>query len=614
MVMQDGELAQKRLTDRHQQLADAVGLALLDRLERIKLEEATALAAYAAGQDNDRFAHKGTVFVAHLDSIGPQLSWVTDPRVAIAARALAEPVFAARIARGVRAELVEHHYADAVATFRASAREAKDGPQAAYAELLLARALGRTGNALGRASYMRVLRTPLGVRDEHGIPFAFYAAHALAADSGARRAIIALARRSRDELYGTRTLSPPACYAFPALSDSVAARERCAELDRAEVLVQRAITLASWRAPSRDEGARWIAADSGRWLTSVARATSTHPGIVLAVRLNSVATAQNALAGNELHLVASPLDSGRQLGHGIEGIGVVWPSVGSADRDSAVITAFYITALVAILGVVLLGGWVLWLDIQRERRLVQLRSQFVASVSHELKTPLTSIRIFAETLRTRTKIEPRTRDEYLETIERESERLTRLLDDVLDFSRIERGQRTYQLSPQALPVIVERALRTLRFQQHGCTVLFHCDDPLPMVRCDPDAIQQAVLNLVSNAIKYSGQSCRIDLRVEYCDSDVAIVVRDYGIGIVRLHQKRLFEPFYRVPTPENEVTPGTGLGLTLVQDVAVAHGGRMTVESTPGRGSTFTLLLPVYVPAPATIAPEALRSAPATTS
>ena len=139
-----------------------------------------------------------------------------------------------------------------------------------------------------------------------------------------------------------------------------------------------------------------------------------------------------------------------------------------------------------------------------------------------------------------------------------------------------------------------QALRTLRFplEQQGFTVLFHAADDVPMVHCDADAVQQAVLNLVSNAIKYSNRDSRIDVRVEHREGAVAIVIRDYGAGIAPQHQLRLFEAFYRAPTAENDVIPGTGLGLPLVLHVVQGHGGRVTVESEVGSGSTFTMMLP----------------------
>jgi signal transduction histidine kinase len=608
-VIQDRELSQKRLADRRQQLADAVGRALLDRLERIKLEEATAFAAYRAGHDNDLLARGATVFVAQVDSGGVQMAWTADPYATRAARALAAPAFAAIIARGVHAELVAKQNDTAAAAYRAALGQATDAAQVAYAEVLLGRALRSARHPLARASYERVLHMRFTVRDEQGIPFALYAARTLAGDTGTQGDVAAVVRRARAELLPSRSLSLPACYTIADLAAAPAVRERCLDLERAHTMATDASVLTALR--GRDTG--WAASDSGRWLASIAPATTTHPSILLAVRLDSLADAIASLGGNALRLVASTDKAVQPIGHGLHGIGVRWSSDDApAGWRAASTNGFYVTALAIVLGVVLLGGYLLWRDVERELRLARLRSQFVASVSHELKTPLTSIRIFAETLRDRANVDPKARHEYLETIARESDRLTRLLQNVLDFSRVERGERTYQFSPQQLPVIVERAIGILRIplEQQGFTVPFTCDDDFAVVRCDPDAVEQAVLNLVSNAIKYSGRSRRIDVRVEHRDDAVAVIVRDYGIGIAPAYQQRLFERFYRAPTTDNDVIPGTGLGLTLVHHLAEAHGGAVTVESAVGHGSTFTLRLPVAMPAVATTERPAPASAP----
>jgi len=608
-VIQDRELAQTRLADRRQQLADAVARALLDRLERIKLEEATAFAAYRAGDANDRLARAATVFVVPFDSGVARMGWTADPYAIRAARALAAPEFAARIARGIHAELVTVRYDTAVAAYRAALGAATGAEQVAYAELLLGRALRAAQDPLARATYERVLRTPSTVRDEQGIPFALYAATALATDSGARRAVAAAVGRIQADLLHSRSLSLPACYALADLAADAFVRERCGDLEHARIMVTDASILTTLR--GRDT--RWVTGDSGRWLAAVAPATSLRPAILIAVRVDSLAEAVASLAGNDLRLVASTDESVQPIGNGLQGLGVQWLSRDLPAGWRAMLTSrFYLTSLVIVLGIVLLGAYLLWRDVRRELHLAQLRSQFVASVSHELRTPLTSIRIFAETLRDRAGIDPRTRHEYLETIARESDRLTRLMQNVLDFSQVERGERTYQLSPHRLPAIVESALQVLRFplEEQGFTVLFSCDDDDATVACDADATEQAILNLVSNAIKYSGKSRRIDVRVEHRQETVAVIVRDYGLGIAPEHQPRLFDQFYRAPTLDNDAIPGTGLGLTLAHHIAVAHAGHMTVESSIGQGSTFTLSLPLVTPVGAVDRRRAPAAAP----
>src|SRR4029077_11184666 len=169
----------------------------------------------------------------------------------------------------------------------------------------------------------------------------------------------------------------------------------------------------------------------------------------------------------------------------------------------------------------------------RERRMPEMRSQFVSSVSHELKTPLTSIRMFAETLQMNDSTPPETRAEYLDTIVNETERLTRLLNNVLDFSRIERGQKNYHMQPTPLKEVVDSAVRTMQFPlvQQGFNLRVNVCEGIPPVRADRDAVEQAILNLLSNAMKYSGHSRESALQLCSQNGSAVIQVADRGIGI-----------------------------------------------------------------------------------
>jgi two-component system, OmpR family, phosphate regulon sensor histidine kinase PhoR len=188
-----------------------------------------------------------------------------------------------------------------------------------------------------------------------------------------------------------------------------------------------------------------------------------------------------------------------------------------------------------------------------------------------------------------------TRDEYLDTIVNESERLTRLLNNVLDFSRIEQERKTYRLEPAKLAEVVRTAARTMEYPlaQERFELRLDLDDTLPPVLADSDAIQQAILNLLTNAMKYSGTSRRIELSLSRDGEQAIVAVTDHGLGIPVNEQPRLFDRFYRAQTPENRHVPGTGLGLTIVQHIVAAHRGTVTVESSPGAGSTFRLAFPV---------------------
>jgi len=257
--------------------------------------------------------------------------------------------------------------------------------------------------------------------------------------------------------------------------------------------------------------------------------------------------------------------------------------------------SFYLAALLLVLSTTLLGAYLLWRDVRRELHMAEMRAQFVSSVSHELKTPLTAIRMFAETLRMRRWKDEQTQQEYLETIVNESQRLARLVDNVLDFSRIERGKKIYNLKPASLAEVLRAAARAVQYplSQQGFRLDTEVEDGLPMVKADADALEQAVLNLLTNAMKYSGDARDIGLRLRRVDGWARIEVSDHGIGIPSEEQGRIFEKFYRVPTWENQLIPGTGLGLTLVEHVATAHGGTVRVESQPGQGSTLSIELPL---------------------
>ncbi|HEX4997286.1 MAG TPA: ATP-binding protein, partial [Terriglobia bacterium] len=274
---------------------------------------------------------------------------------------------------------------------------------------------------------------------------------------------------------------------------------------------------------------------------------------------------------------------------------VAFQSTRETETGSEIKLWFYALSLAVVLGSILLGGYLLWRDTRREIRLSELRTQFVSSVSHELKTPLTAIRMFAETLQLRGYTDPERHSKYLGTIVNESERLTRLLNNVLDFSRIERGQKSYHLQPTSLPDVVHAAVRAMEYPlaAQGFNLRVNVADGLPPVPADRDALEQAILNLLTNAMKYSGKSRDIDMRLSLQNGSALIQVEDRGIGIPTKDQSRIFERFYRVQSAENRGVAGTGLGLALVAHIAEGHGGKVEVQSTPGEGSTFSIRLPL---------------------
>jgi signal transduction histidine kinase len=232
----------------------------------------------------------------------------------------------------------------------------------------------------------------------------------------------------------------------------------------------------------------------------------------------------------------------------------------------------------------------------RATRLSQMKTEFVSNVSHELRTPLASIRVFGEFLRQGRVEDPGKVREYGEYIEAESRRLTNLVNNILDFARIESGRKEYRFETVDLAELTREALETLevRLRQDGFSVeLRGADAPRP-VWADPTALGQALTNLLDNAIKYSGDARTIEVELSRDASHVSLAIRDRGPGIAREEQGRIFDKFYRVGTSLVHDVKGSGLGLAIVKAIADAHGGEVGVRSQPGAGSTFTLRLPAH--------------------
>jgi signal transduction histidine kinase len=252
--------------------------------------------------------------------------------------------------------------------------------------------------------------------------------------------------------------------------------------------------------------------------------------------------------------------------------------------------------LVALLAAFLVGGIVLALrSADRAMRLSEMKSDFVSNVSHELRTPIASIRVFAELLRLGRVQSPDKVREYGEFIERESRRLSRLIDNILDFARIESGRKTYNFCQVDVRAVVEATLQSFapHLRHHGFTAHFEAPPgPLPEVTADADALAQAVHNLLDNAVKYSGDARAIEVSLAHEGGEVAISVRDHGIGIPREEQAKIFDRFHRVGSALLHDVKGSGLGLSLVQHIVQMHGGSVGVVSEPGKGSAFTIRLP----------------------
>jgi signal transduction histidine kinase len=233
--------------------------------------------------------------------------------------------------------------------------------------------------------------------------------------------------------------------------------------------------------------------------------------------------------------------------------------------------------------------------VSKEMALAKLKSDFVSNVSHELRTPLALIRLYAETLELGRISAPDKKQEYYRIIRKESERLTGLINNILDFSRIEAGHREYEFRETDIADLVRNTLDSYRYQieQQGFTLKEEIDTTVPTVYVDREAIARALLNLVNNALKYSLDEKFLGVKLYRENGSVKLEVEDRGIGITRREQAKIFEKFYRTGDPLVHNTKGSGLGLSLVRHITDAHGGDIAVESTPGKGSKFTLSLPL---------------------
>ncbi len=268
----------------------------------------------------------------------------------------------------------------------------------------------------------------------------------------------------------------------------------------------------------------------------------------------------------------------------------------AAKEDWARTSFVFNMTLSALLAIVVILGLAFALRTAvREMKLSTMKNDFVSNVSHELRTPISSIRVFGEFMRLGRVTDPNKVQEYGEYIETESRRLTQLINNILDFSRIESGRRVYHFEEADLEEVIRETLATfaVRLRNSGFEVSFEAIDELPLVDIDSNAIDRALANLLDNAVKYSNGNREIRVELHKIDNEAVITVQDHGMGIPPSELKRIFERFHRVSTGLVHDVKGSGLGLSLVQHIAQAHGGTVSVESEVGTGSTFSLHLPV---------------------
>lgn len=367
-----------------------------------------------------------------------------------------------------------------------------------------------------------------------------------------------------------------------------------------------------WDAPSGTSS--WIPWGREPWMVGVLADAEGSPARVAVIRPTLLSGSSGSVAdgatstaafeaGDEavrmawrnMDFVPVGESGGESLGPGLNGLRVRFPPGIPPPLEGGLEGWLFRLLLPVVLLLTGFTAYLAWRDVRREIDAVRLRSQFVSSVTHELKTPLTSIRMFVETIRLGRHSSPEVQQEYLDTVVHETERLSRLINNVLDFARIDRGEKTYHMAPTDVASAAREATRAAAYPlaQGGYELNVEVAPDLPWVKADGDALTQALLNLLSNAIKFSSEGSRIDLGVFQEGTEILLQVGDQGRGIAVKDREAIFRNFYRTADAEREGIPGTGLGLPLVAHVAEAHGGRVEVESEVGQGSTFTLRIPV---------------------
>lgn len=246
------------------------------------------------------------------------------------------------------------------------------------------------------------------------------------------------------------------------------------------------------------------------------------------------------------------------------------------------------------------GAVVLLRDITERKRMEQMRSEFMANVSHELRTPLTSIRGFVETLLDSGTDDPQMTRHFLGIIAAETTRLSNLVDDLLDLSRIEERRVVHRWQREGVDKLIDRVFTICgsRAEEKQIAIKANLSSRLPPLFGDPDLLAQVLINLVDNAIKYTPEGGTITLSARVEGDEIRIDVEDTGVGIPAENLPRVFERFYRVEKARTRGTGGTGLGLAIVKHIIKGHGGRVEVKSTVGKGTVFSVFLPLEIPEP----------------
>jgi signal transduction histidine kinase len=618
MIRQEKELVRTRMAEERQRIATAVGRTLLSRLEDLKSQTEKSLADSSGRGDRNSSPASEIELIAPIRGGELCLPWENPGSGHKEVPVSRE--YRAFIEAGERAEFKERNFLSAAAAFRRAAETETSPLLSASARLSLARALSKEGRiSEAHEEFSHLLARPLDLTDEYGVPLAYFAAgRLLEFDGGPDEILTWLAGERIEDTW----LSPTA---LAKLSDIVGALEAdpglsqkggplgqtIEALARARRRTNQALRLKSqFRTLSAllEEGAggeksfRWTAFGDAVWFVSMHRGGSADPSTLLGIKAtpvwDAVLAAVRAVSPfpGACRPIFEEIPGTYPLNPAIAGVRVAFEEDDPSAwvRASFPSTGFYALALLLVFGVTGFGTYLLWRDVRRDYRSVELRSQFVSSVSHELKTPLTAIRMFAEALALRRPRAEAEKTVYLQTIVNESERLSRLINNVLDFSKIEQGTRTYRKEPVRLADIVTKAAQTMTYplDQEGFRLQVSIAEGVPEIQGDKDALEQALLNLLHNAVKYSGKSRDVELRLLLQDGEAAIEVEDHGMGIGPEEKEKICDKYYRSGAAIDNRISGAGLGLSIVNHIVQAHGGRLEIESAVGNGSTFSIILP----------------------
>jgi signal transduction histidine kinase len=257
--------------------------------------------------------------------------------------------------------------------------------------------------------------------------------------------------------------------------------------------------------------------------------------------------------------------------------------------------SYYFWTILTLIIVLIFGAFLIVRTISNEVEIIKIKSDFVSSVSHEFKTPLTSIKALAERLKEGKVKDQSKAEQYFSIISQDTEKLTRLVKNILDFSKIEEGKKEYELEETDVAQLVAQQIENFRKDeiQKGVKIQAQIPKDIPHLFVDRDALSQAVINLLDNASKFSADKKEVYVNVESDAENVIIEVKDQGVGIPQDEINKIFDKFYQGKSTLRHSITGTGLGLTLVKHIVEAHGGRIYVESKVGQGSSFSLIFSI---------------------